>query len=68
MDDLSMRVPPKSSAPSADALLSKHAAHWRHRDRSEKIIPFSEQEDPWIAFRTCRAIRLAATRRATCGP
>lgn len=56
MDELSMRVPRKSSAPSADALLRTHAAHWRHRDRNEKIIPFSAQEDPWIAFRTYRAI------------
>ena len=42
--------------PGADALFNQHAAHWQHRDRSGAIIPFSEQPDPWVAFRTYRAI------------
>lgn len=37
-------------------MLREHAEHWRHRDRSGEVIPFSDQAEPWIAFRTYRAI------------
>lgn len=56
MTEMSAQPTHDPGAPSADVLLGKHAVHWRHRDRSGAIIPFSEQEDPWIAFRTYRAI------------
>jgi len=56
MDELSAHPPFGSSPPNADTLLRQHSEHWRHRDRSGEIIPFSAQRDPWIAFRTYRAI------------
>ena len=40
----------------ADALLRRHKRHWCHRGRDGAIVPFSEQPDPWTAFRTYRAI------------
>ena len=40
----------------AEELLCRHRAAWRHRDRVGAIVPFSEQPDPWTAFRTYRAV------------
>ena len=48
---------PVPGAPlTADALLRRHKRHWRHRGRDGAVVPFSQRSDPWIAFRTYRAI------------
>ena len=40
----------------SEMLLEKHARIWRHRNSRGEIIPFVEQEQPRLAFRTYRAI------------
>lgn len=37
-------------------LLGEHGRNWRHYDEQGDHAPFADQPDPWIAFRTYRAI------------
>lgn len=45
-----------TDTPTSRKLLGEHGRNWRHYDEQGDHAPVADQPDPWIAFRTYRAI------------